>query len=107
MSMDNTPATTTNKTTTDPSSGQSSEFLEPSKSSDGPQRRSSISKIVDAIKKPFHHEKKQEDVPPALKENIERMEERKQERIEEMQKEGLDTSMLEGSKKGQLKQTLR
>ncbi|KAF9731569.1 hypothetical protein PMIN06_007894 [Paraphaeosphaeria minitans] len=104
--MDNTPATTTNKTTTDPSSGPSPEFLDP-KSSDGTQRRSSISKIVDAIKKPFHHEKKQDDVPPALQENIERMQERKQDRIGEMQREGLDTSMLEGSKSGQLRQTLR
>lgn len=66
-----------------------------------------MAKLVDAIKKPFHHEKKQEDVSPALRETLERMEERKQVRIDEMRKEGLDTSMLEGSKMGQLRQTLR
>lgn len=43
----------------------------------------------------------------ALKEDNERMEDKKQERMQEMQKEGLDTTMLEGSKMGQLKQTLR
>lgn len=44
---------------------------------------------------------------PALKKNIEMMEERKEQRIMEMQKEGLDTGMLEGSKMGRLRQTLR
>ncbi|KAJ4348402.1 uncharacterized protein N0V89_009776 [Didymosphaeria variabile] len=106
--MDNTPATTISKTTTDPSAGPSSDFLEPkSDVSSIPQRRSSVGKMVDAIKKPFHKGKKEEDVPPALKENIERMEQRKQDRIVEMQKEGLDTSMLEGSTTGRLRQTLR
>ena len=62
---------------------------------------------MDAIKKPFHREKQKEEIPPALKTNIEKMEERREQRIMEMQKEGLDTSMLEGSKMGRLKQTLR
>lgn len=63
-----------------------------------------MGKIVDAIKKPF---KKDDEVPPALQENIEKMKIRQQERIMEMQKEGLDTSMLEGSTRGRLRQTLR
>jgi hypothetical protein len=83
-------------------------LADPTQDSSSSQRPSSITKIVDAIKKPFaHHEKKETDTSPALKENIARMEERKQERIQEMKKAGLDTSMLEGSKVGQLKQTLR
>ncbi|KAJ4290885.1 hypothetical protein N0V90_010081 [Kalmusia sp. IMI 367209] len=99
--MDNTPETATDKT--------AQAFQEPQSQAEvsAPQHRSSIGKIVEAIKKPFHHEKKEEDVPPALKENIQKMEQRKEERIMEMQKEGLDTSMLEGSKTGQLRQTLR
>ncbi|KAK3207616.1 hypothetical protein GRF29_103g1527453 [Pseudopithomyces chartarum] len=99
--VDNT--TTTNNSANDPI--PSSAFQESHPITRVSEHRSPASKIVDAIKKPFHKEKK--EVSPALKKNIEMMEERKEQRIMEMQKEGLDTGMLEGSKMGRLRQTLR
>lgn len=60
------------------------------------ERRSSITKLMDAVKKPFHREPK--DVPPALQAAIDKMEARKQGTAEKMEAEGKDTTALSGKK---------
>ncbi|KAF2122059.1 hypothetical protein BDV96DRAFT_640125 [Lophiotrema nucula] len=57
-------------------------------------RRGSLSKIMDAIKKPFHHESSKKENPPALKEAIDKMEARKKSMEQDMEEEGKDTSVL-------------
>lgn len=73
----------------------SSDFQEPPPTS-GHGRRSSLSKMVDAIKKPFHHEKKEN--PPALQAAIDKMEARKRSTEQQMEAEGKDTSVLSGKR---------
>jgi hypothetical protein len=58
------------------------------------RRRSSITKIFDVIKKPFSTSSKKEkekDIPPALQEAIDKMEQRKQSTMKQMDEEGRDT----------------
>ena len=56
------------------------------------RRRSSITKIIDVIKKPFSSSsKKEKDIPPALQEAIDKMEQRKQNTMKQMDEEGRDT----------------